>query len=371
VQLLTIKHHGLVILNFFSIHLRVNQLKFDVNSKNKSMRILSIGHGEVIIPTPGWGAVETIIHETNEVLISHNFVTGILNSKSIFTWIQAKRFSPKIILLHDDSKLLRTKLFWPRAKIILITHYGYAAFPEKWGKVYRSRVVRTFNFANKIVCLSPDILQEFTKYFKSEKLILSPNGTSLSAHIRKQNFQKKFICLGKIEPRKKQYEIYKKLVDSDFDVDYFGQIEDLRVKLLISEDQQAATCFKGPISREKLNLILCDYVGLILVSDAEADSLVLYEAQMAGLPLVISRNSVGSQDLNLPWIKTIEDIDDLPNAMEDVLSSNFNAITISNFARLNYNWELRMKNLLIYLVEICSEELKVYNRKDSDNKDQS
>ena len=370
-QLLTVKHYGLLILNFFSIHLRVNQLKFDVNSKNKSMRILSIGHGEVIVPTPGWGAVETIIHETNEVLINHDFVTGILNSKSIFTWIQAKRFSPKIILLHDDSKLLRTKLFWPRTKIILITHYGYAAFPEKWGKVYRSRVVRTFNFANKIVCLSPAILQEFTKYFKREKLILSPNGTSLSAQIKQQNFQKKFICLGKIEPRKKQYEIYKNLVDSDFDVDYFGQIEDLRVKLLISEDQQAATCFKGPISREKLNLILCDYVGLILVSDAEADPLVLYEAQIAGLPLVVSRNSAGSQDLNLPWIKTIENIDDLPNAMKDILSSNFNALTISNFARLNYNWELRMRNILIYLIKICSEEGKVYNRKDSDDKDQS
>jgi hypothetical protein len=76
---------------------------------------------------------------------------------------------------------------------------------------------------------------------------------------------------------------------------------------------------------------------------------------MAGLPLVISRNSVGSQDLNLPWIKTIENIGDLPNAIEDVLSSNFNGITISNFARLNYNWELRMKHLLVYLIEICSE----------------
>jgi glycosyltransferase involved in cell wall biosynthesis len=351
-----IKYLILVFLNFFAIGLRVNQFNSEKNSKNRSLRVLLIGHGEVVIPTPGWGAVETIIHETNEVLMNHNFVTGVLNSKSIFTWLQAKRFSPKVILLHDDSKLLRAKIFWPRAIIVLITHYGYAGFPDKWGQQYRRRVTKTFNLANKIVCLSPRILEEFAKYINPSKLILSPNGTSLNPQIVSHEIQKKFICLGKIEQRKKQYEIYKHLLSLDFEVDFFGKVEDPRVKICMSEETHAARCFKGPISRDELNLILSNYAGLILTSDGEADSLVLYEAQMAGLPLVVSRNSVGSQDLALPWIKTIGNLNDLPKVLKEILASNFNKVSISQFAQMNYNWETRMQNLLSYLMEFSLEE---------------
>jgi glycosyltransferase involved in cell wall biosynthesis len=318
--------------------------------------VLLIGHGEVVIPPPGWGAVETIIHETNEVLRKHNFVTGILNSKSIFTWLQAKKFSPRAILLHDDSKLLRTKIFWPRAKIVLITHYGYAGFPDKWGRQYRRRVTKTFNLANKIVCLSPRILEVFARCLSPNKLIFSPNGTSLNPQINNDENQKKFICLGKIEPRKKQYEIYKSLLNLDFEIDFFGKVEDPRVEFCMSENSHAARCFKGSITRDDLNLILSNYAGLILASDGEADALVLYEAQMAGLPLVVSQNSVGSQDLKLPWVKSIENLNDLPKVLTEILAGNFNKVTISQFAQINYNWENRMQNLIEYLIEVCSEE---------------
>jgi hypothetical protein len=77
---------------------------------------------------------------------------------------------------------------------------------------------------------------------------------------------------------------------------------------------------------------------------------------MAGLPLVVSRNSVGSQDLALPWIKTIGNLNDLPKVLKEILASNFNKVSISQFAQMNYNWETRMQNLLSYLMEFSLEE---------------
>jgi hypothetical protein len=98
--------------------------------------------------------------------------------------------------------------------------------------------------------LSPRILEEFAKHLNPDKLILSPNGTSFNPRIVNHELQKKFICLGKIEPRKKQYEIYNYLASLDFEIDFFGNVEDPRVKLCMSEDTHAAKCFKGPITRD-------------------------------------------------------------------------------------------------------------------------
>ena len=313
-----------------------------------------IGHGEVQVPPLGWGAVETVIYETTQVLTRLGFSVAILNSKSIFTWMQAYKYRPSIVLLHDDTRINRVVRFWPNAEKILITHYGYAAFPKKWEGHYQKNFKNNFKKMNQIICLSPGIYSVFAKYFTKEKLIFSPNGSAVnqSNHLSKSsrklsiNQRRILICLGKVEERKRQYELYQITKDSSIDVHFFGPIVDKRVLDLIAIDKKASLLFKGSIARSDLQNKFQNYQALIHFSDAEADALVLYEAQLMGLPIIISKNSVGAQNLELPWIKILPE-DFSASELDSILESiNTSPQVILTHAHLNYRWEKRMIPLI-------------------------
>lgn len=337
--------------HFFGMMNNVNQLIKISVSENSLKNILIIGHGEISIPSNGWGAVETVIFEMCDVLVKNGFGISVLNSKSIFTWLQARRFKPNTILLHDDAQIRKARFFWPRSKILLTTHYGYAAFPKKWTGQYKKSVYKKFHHADKIICLSDAIYNTFLEYYDPKKLLLSANGTNFSPSISGNPPQNKYICVGKIEERKRQFDIYKTLVNHNIQVDFYGPIVDTRVIEKISIDINIRKSFKGPISRIELSRILPTYRALIHLSDAEADALVLYEAQVAGLPIVISPNSVGSQDASLPWIFVVNGMSDLSDALKKIEEfDQIQRVEISDYSRLHYQWAKRMKSLLIYLV---------------------
>jgi hypothetical protein len=345
-------------LNFFSFRIQTNQ--FITPEKSNNRKILVIGHGEVEVPPLGWGAVETVIYETTQVLTRLGFSVAILNSKSIFTWMQAYKYRPSIVILHDDSRINRVVRFWPNAKKILITHYGYAAFPKKWEEHYRKNLKNNFKKMNHIICLSPAIYSVFAKYFTKEKLIFSPNGSAISQsnHLSKSsrkvsiNQKRILICLGKVEERKKQYELYQITKDSNIDIHFFGPIVDKRVIDLIAIDKNASLSFKGSIARSDLQNKFQNYQALIHFSHAEADALVLYEAQLMGLPIIISEYSVGAQNLELPWIKILPE-DFTASELNSILESiNTSPQVIFSHAQQNYLWEKRMSGLIDCLSKI-------------------
>lgn len=344
-------------LNFFGFRIQINQFFLPKESTNR--KILVIGHGEVQIPPLGWGAVETVIFETTEVLTRLGFSVAILNSKSIFAWFQAHKYRPSIVILHDDTRINRVVRFWPNAKKILITHYGYAAFPEKWERHYQRNIENNFKKMNQIICLSSAIHQVFANYVMKEKLVFSPNGSGLnnrrlstiSTKKLPSDQRKVLICLGKVEERKRQYELYQITKGSAIEIHFFGPILDKRVLDLIAVDKNAASLFKGSIARSDLQNEFQKYQALIHFSDAEADALVLYEAQLMGLPIIVSANSIGAQNLNLPWIKILPEdfsVIELDSILESI---NTSSQIIFDYAHQNYQWEKRM----IPLIEVLSK----------------
>ena len=68
--------------HFFGMMNNVNQLIKISVSENSLKNILIIGHGEISIPSNGWGAVETVIFEMCDVLVKNGFGISVLNSKS-------------------------------------------------------------------------------------------------------------------------------------------------------------------------------------------------------------------------------------------------------------------------------------------------
>jgi hypothetical protein len=105
----------------------------------------------------------------------------------------------------------------------------------------------------------------------------------------------KTIYLGKITPRKNQSK-YQDIQSIDFgggNEDYYFRVN--------------RNNYLGEWSREKIHSNLTNYSNLILISQGEADPLVVKEALIAGLGVVINASSAENVDRTLDFITIIED----------------------------------------------------------------
>lgn len=320
----------------------------------KKTKLLIVAPGNMPIPTNGWGAVEIIVSETLGLYAAAGFDVWVLNSRNRRKWREAKGINFPIILSHSDIDNPRVRLYWPNAKIVGVSHYGLGAYPEKWDKGFE-RILIGMQSCDFVVCLSEAVATTFSRYIPQEQIIVSPNGSAFKSHCRHQGELEKMICLGKVERRKKQFELWKSLKTSDLKVTFAGPIVDERVKHEIEKDPSLSNIFIGPITRENLITELGKYTALILISDGEADALVLYEAQLAGLPVLVTERSLGSQNPKLEWIRTISEYPtsgEIHSALSSITSC---PMDITNYALENYNWSVRNKKLVSLLLGLVKQ----------------
>jgi spore coat polysaccharide biosynthesis predicted glycosyltransferase SpsG len=210
-----------------------------------------------------------------------------------------------------------------------------------------------FKLVNLVVCLSPTIYNQYSRYLDTNKLLIVPNGISLNFPLHDSsivtNSNKNLICLGKVEPRKKQFELYEVLKDTKINVDFVGPIIDDRVLRLLKSEEKLKKVFLGEKPNTYLNMLFSDYRCLIHVSEAEADALVLYEAQLAGLSIIVTENSIGSQNSELPWIRVIPNNFNLADIEFALSSVAFDKVQVANYARANYGWRKQLKPLIDWL----------------------
>jgi hypothetical protein len=279
-------------------------------------------------------------------------VVEILNSKSIYAWLSAAQKKYKLVILQDDMKLLKAKLVFFKSKVILFSHYGYLAFPDKWHRSFRNKY-RNFRKADFIAALSPRIYELLAKEFPKSEIVFVPNGSNLEfpnvgCGTRAEN--EKLVCIGKVERRKKQFELAKYCANNQIGIDFIGEITDERIfeefePIMIRQ-------FLGPKSRSDLIELLPNYRALVLLSDGEADALVLYEAQLAGIPIIVNEKSIGSQDPNLPWIYLISELDEINGVIRKLNSEENLPATICKFAKEHYQWNERIKPIINLLARV-------------------
>jgi glycosyltransferase involved in cell wall biosynthesis len=110
----------------------------------------------------------------------------------------------------------------------------------------------------------------------------------------------KSIYLGKITRRKNQAK-YQKLSN----IDFVGGCDDINF-------DKTNPNYLGEWTRKKIHEELTSYGNLVLLSDGEADPLVVKEALVAGLGVVVNQSSAENLDTSKDFITIIED-----NKMED------------------------------------------------------
>ena len=319
----------------------------------KKGKILIIAPGLVPIPPTDWGAVEQIIYETAPIYANAGLEVYILNSKSKKLWKQVSKFEFSAILSHSDSDVGKIRKLWPKTPIVSVIHYGFAAFPELWHKSFKRTMHRMFK-SDFIVALSPAIEGMLKGYFQPDKIILSPNGSALNIVEDLPSKIDKFLVLGKVEERKRQYEIWNFSKKWNLEIDFIGPIVDQRVLSEVKINPEAGKFFLGPRNRKELASLFSNYKGLLLLSAGEADALVLYEAQLAGLPIFCTRAALGSQDETLPWIFVLNENTNLSEIKVLLQNMQVSKSDIRHYASKNYNWNIRNRNLTDLMIWLSS-----------------
>lgn len=258
------------------------------------MKIGLIGPGIMPIPPPGWGAVEVLIWDYYNSLtkLGHNVI--IINKmrsngheqtdvssvycRDLINEINGHNFD--FVHLHYDCMIdilphLNCK------KKGLTSHYPFIDqihkhAQDRYANIFFKMVLNNNDFHN-FVLASKDIHFLEISGVDDTYLHKLENGIDETAFsfYEKGNKQNKTIYLGKVSQRKKQH-IYGKLKNIDIiGPNNSGYIEN----------------YCGSWTRDQVHSELSHYGNLLLLSDGEADPLVVKEALIAGLGVVLNETS--------------------------------------------------------------------------------
>ena len=268
------------------------------------MKFVLVAPGTTCIPPKGWGAIESIVWDYYQELITQGHQVVIVNRTNQNDIIKEcnRHYGSIIHIMYDDHISIVPKL---TAKRILYTsHMAYLTHPDFETiaqRYYHGIFKKVIEYQSRITlhALSKEIEDVYKKHGYTGKSVVLRNGAS---HFRTTLAPQKgyrSLYVGKIESRKSQYK-YQTISSIDFVGNY--------------QDSPFESCnHLGEWDKPTLYDSLTDYGNLLLLSNGEADPLVVKEALVAGLGVVVSECSCANLDLSKEFITVIPNnkLDDL------------------------------------------------------------
>lgn len=279
----------------------------EIDQNQEGVRVLIVGPGEKHIPVSGWGAVELVIANQIRDLRSNGLRVDLVNSWNMIDWLRCFARKPQVVICHYDVFALRARLFckWFGAKCVTLTHYAYAQQPSRWDPQF-GRYAKNISKSDAFVALNAQIADVFSTLYPRLRVVVIPNGVDVN-RIATSGEHRGAICLGKVEPRKRQVALASQLT-GDENIRFVGHVVDPSFDTLSSKQK---SLFIGPWSRAEVESQLANFATLFLLGDGEADALVLYEAQAAGLEILTNEVSIGAQNQDLSWVRVITSEDEI------------------------------------------------------------
>lgn len=319
------------------------------------MKIALIAPGIMHVPPPGWGAVEILIWDYyNELLVAgHNVIIinkirtnpseqshhGTAYCRELISEINLGGFD--FVHLHYDV-LFHIVPFLTARVIGITSHYPYI---DKLDKHQADGFNGIFQFMVHMPCVeSQSQSQVLINFVLADKDIecLIQNGADAKYIFKLENgitdrftykpvseaiYMDKTIYLGKITPRKGQAR--------------YCNLEGIHI---IGPGGAGLANYQGAWTRDEVYTKLGDYGNLMLLSEGEADPLVVKEAMMAGLGVVINETSGKNLDRTCDFISFIPDsrLDDI-EYIQCVIDNNRKISyqkreEIRHYAREHFSW---------------------------------
>ncbi len=322
---------------------------------DKNIKIALVGPGLMPIPPVGWGAIEILIWKYYNELISLGYDVTIYNSDNLKEVSNAiNKNSYDFVHVHYDQYV---RFFSQNLKVpfCITSHYGLILQRKQWSTGYFS-IFSDFLSAPGIIALSPEIKQLYLDSGYKGPIYILKNGINVNEFSFSKSGNGRIICLGKIEPRKRQAELAE-ITREKIDIDFIGPIDDHNFK------EGGKSKYLGTWKKEEVQNKLTEYSVLVLLSKGEAAPMVVVEALAAGLCVVISKSSSANLSPN-PFIITLEDHESNPDviieALNKAMSINFEKReTIREYALNNFDSKIIMKNYLNIINDFVNKKSSI------------
>jgi len=324
----------------------------DTHLQNNKLNIIIIAPGKMEIPPNNWGAIESIVWDYYEILKSKNINVRIVNNSDLNVIVSECNSSLVDIvhIMYDDYIYLIPYINCK--KIIYTSHYAYITHPnfkQQSSNYYNDVFMKVIEYQSDkltINAISNQIANKYKQNNFNQKINIIHNGarSDLFLYNKYPLFKTKSVYIGKIEYRKAQYK-YQSISDIDFVGNYANSPFDIN-----------SSNYIGIWSKNQLYNNLTNYSNLILLSDGEADPLVVKEALIAGLGVVISECASANLDKNLEFITIIpnDKLDNLIYVKEQIKINKEYSINnrnkIREYALENFDWSIIIDNYLKHIL---------------------
>jgi glycosyltransferase involved in cell wall biosynthesis len=323
------------------IHLSKDHSRMRSLEKDK-MKIALVGPGIMPIPPIGWGAVEILIWQFHQILQKMGHDVTIYNDRdleSVANHINAGNYDWIHCHYDCDFSFFSQKLSGPFA---CTSHYGWLPKEDKWEAGYSDIFNATLR-CPAIIAHSFKAASIYRKHGYCGQLSYLRNGTNVEDFTFAPVGNGKAICLGKIEPRKRQTELSSALTGK-CNIDFAGPQSDPNFTA-------TGTCsYLGTWDKDFVHQHLTDYSCLVLLSDGEsAAPLVVMEALSAGLSIVVSEAASANLPAK-PYISVIADNeinDNVVSVIRQQIAHNHNQReSIRTFAKEYFDWSVIVEDYL-------------------------
>ncbi len=323
------------------------------------MKVLFVLGGGLPIPPPRWGGVENLIWQQKCALERAGHQAGILNDaaklsrtfraiRKVWIILKSRPWKYDVVHLHLDSmtEYWRVLSRFFSFTLVVSTHYGYAAFPEKWFTSYR-RTFRQMSEAPYLILISAEIRNTFERLGCRAKMFVLPNGINCAEFRVASQASKQAIVLGRIEPRKKQAELASALDGHTVECDFAGPVQ-AGCTLNVNNRN---TRYIGEWSRDQVQNELTEYACLVLLSDGEGHAGVVSEAIASGLSLVLSPEASHNLDVSQEWVTIVDrENDNLGDAIASAVRANpKHRSQIRAYCERNFDWDVIMPQYIAFL----------------------
>jgi glycosyltransferase involved in cell wall biosynthesis len=314
------------------------------------MKYALIGPGCMTIPPNGWGAVESIVWDYYEILSSQDHQVVIINESDLSNIIQkTNEANPDIVhIMYDDHISIAPHINCKR--IFYTTHFAYITHPDfknQYSHYFHNIFIKLIENQSYVIfnVISKELLSVYQKYGFTGRYNIIHNGARSDVFSYKEipEYENKSVYIGKIEERKSQYK-YQEIDNVHFVGNFYNSSFDRNKSNYLGE-------WTKPVLYENLT----KYANLILLSDGEADPLVVKEALIAGLGVVVSECASANLDLSKPFITVIPNnkLNDIGYVTDKIEENRKISITmrkeIRKYALETFSWS----NIIKKYIDCC------------------
>lgn len=310
------------------------------------MRFCLIGPSGAMIPPYGWGAVESLIWDYFSVLKKEGHQVLILNCAIADMIERCDSYNPDLVyIMYDDYAYLSQHIACPR--IYFMSHFAYitdSRLTTDFNWYFDTIFMQAIRFQKSLTinALSEEIANVYRGHGYVGKIHVIHNGAREDKFLftSQPKYADQSIYIGKIEMRKRQYQ-YQSIPN----IKFAGNYQD-------SDFDQSNPNYLGEWTKMELYESLTEYGNLVLLSDGEADPLVVKEALMAGLGVVVSECASANLDKSKDFITIIPDdkLFDMTYVEKEIAKNRdvckYRRKAIREYALSTFSWDVVVKKFL-------------------------